>query len=85
MRKGSKSPFPFKVGDVVKIEYGVINYGGIKDPNPYEVSYIYMTRGRVSLISIPDDRFSRLVPLDFVKPYNIIKECKNIIKELLQY
>lgn len=74
MRKGSNSPSSFKVGDIVIF---------IEESTLYRVTN-YRDRDRlVTMDNIKDDRYSRVVPINWVEPYNITKRCKAWIKNIL--
>lgn len=74
MRKGSNSPSSFRVGDVVEFKYEV------EGTNHYVISKLDLGNTRVVLTCIEDDRFTRILPMAWIKHYSI---CKKLIKETL--
>lgn len=75
MRKGSNSPSSFRVGDVVDFVYEV------DTTKHYVISKLDFFSGGIKAIltCIEDDRFTRIVPIEWIRHYSA---CKKLIKAI---
>lgn len=76
MRKGSNSPSSFRVGDVVDFIYEA------DTTKHYVISKLDLNFPggiKAILTCIEDDRFTRIVPIEWIKHYSA---CKKLIRAI---